>query len=115
MLFLKTKRSYVIQAFFDFWTALLERNKSCLIFTFFPNFQVAWVRVDTQTILTIHQNVITRNPRITLAHSDHRSWFLQVSKKLTLIKFSTYYPQYIFVLSDCIACLQSVQPVAALR
>ncbi|ODN02457.1 Limbic system-associated membrane protein [Orchesella cincta] len=42
------------------------------------SYKVAWVRVDTQTILTIHQNVITRNPRITLAHSDHRSWFLQI-------------------------------------
>ncbi|CAG7718919.1 unnamed protein product [Allacma fusca] len=42
------------------------------------SYKVAWVRVDTQTILTIHQAVITRNPRITLSYSDHRSWFLQI-------------------------------------
>ena len=41
-------------------------------------FQVAWVQVDTQTILTIHQQVITRNPRITLARDDHKSWHLHI-------------------------------------
>uniref|UniRef100_A0A8D8MC15 Lachesin n=2 Tax=Cacopsylla melanoneura TaxID=428564 RepID=A0A8D8MC15_9HEMI len=40
--------------------------------------QVAWVRVDTQTILSIHHNVITQNPRITLTYNDHRSWFLHI-------------------------------------
>lgn len=40
--------------------------------------QVAWVRVDTQTILSIHHNVITQNPRITLSHNDHRSWYLHI-------------------------------------
>ncbi|XP_071540302.1 lachesin-like [Panulirus ornatus] len=41
-------------------------------------FKVAWVQVDTQTILTIHKQVITRNPRIALLHNDHRTWHLQV-------------------------------------
>ncbi|XP_050717275.1 lachesin-like [Eriocheir sinensis] len=41
-------------------------------------FKVAWVQVDTQTILTIHKQVITRNPRIALLHNDHRSWHLQI-------------------------------------
>jgi len=41
--------------------------------------QVAWVRVDTQTILSIHHNVITQNPRISLSHSDHRSWYLYIN------------------------------------
>lgn len=40
--------------------------------------QVAWVRVDTQTILSIHHNVITQNPRISLSYNDHRSWFLHI-------------------------------------
>ncbi|KAG8234956.1 hypothetical protein J437_LFUL009151 [Ladona fulva] len=40
--------------------------------------QVAWVRVDTQTILSIHHNVITQNPRISLSHNDHRSWYLHI-------------------------------------
>lgn len=41
-------------------------------------YKVAWVQVDTQTILTIHKQVITRNPRIALLHNDHRSWHLQL-------------------------------------
>ena len=42
------------------------------------SWQVAWVRVDTQTILSIHHNVITQNPRITLRYTDH-SWYLHIS------------------------------------
>nr|XP_045595287.1 lachesin-like [Procambarus clarkii] len=41
-------------------------------------FKVAWVQVDTQTILTIHKQVITRNPRVALLHNDHRTWHLQI-------------------------------------
>ena len=41
--------------------------------------QVAWVRVDTQTILTIHRTVITRNPRVTLEHNGHTKWHLHIS------------------------------------
>ncbi|KAK8740230.1 hypothetical protein OTU49_003113, partial [Cherax quadricarinatus] len=37
-----------------------------------------WVQVDTQTILTIHKQVITRNPRIALLHNDHRTWHLEL-------------------------------------
>lgn len=40
--------------------------------------QVAWVRVDTQTILSIHHNVVTQNPRISLSYNDHRSWYLHI-------------------------------------
>ncbi|XP_039292153.1 lachesin isoform X5 [Nilaparvata lugens] len=42
------------------------------------NYKVAWVRVDTQTILSIHHNVITQNPRISLSYNDHRSWYLHI-------------------------------------
>nr|XP_045593504.1 MAM domain-containing glycosylphosphatidylinositol anchor protein 1-like [Procambarus clarkii] len=41
-------------------------------------FKVAWVQVDTQTILTIHKQFITRNPRIALLHNDHRTWHLEL-------------------------------------
>ncbi|XP_050077750.1 lachesin [Anopheles maculipalpis] len=41
-------------------------------------YKVAWVRVDTQTILSIHHNVITQNPRISLTYNDHRSWYLHI-------------------------------------
>jgi hypothetical protein len=39
---------------------------------------VAWLRVDTQTILTIATHVITKNHRIAVSHSDHRTWFLHI-------------------------------------
>lgn len=42
--------------------------------------QVAWVRVDTQTILSIHHNLITQNQRISLTHNDHRSWYLHIAQ-----------------------------------
>jgi hypothetical protein len=41
-------------------------------------FQVAWLRVDTQTILTIASHVITKNHRIGVTHSDHRTWYLHI-------------------------------------
>nr|CAD7438396.1 unnamed protein product [Timema bartmani] len=40
--------------------------------------QVAWLRVDTQTILTIASHVITKNHRIGVTHSDHRTWYLHI-------------------------------------
>lgn len=48
------------------------------IYNIFFSLQVAWVRVDTQTILSIHHNVITQNPRISLTYNDHRSWYLHI-------------------------------------
>ncbi|KAI9553599.1 hypothetical protein GHT06_021520 [Daphnia sinensis] len=44
-----------------------------------PEREVAWVRVDTHSILTIHNNVITRNYRIGLAQADGRNWDLKIS------------------------------------
>lgn len=43
-------------------------------------YKVAWVRVDTQTILSIHHNLITQNHRISLTHNDHRSWYLHIKE-----------------------------------
>ncbi|KAI9550371.1 hypothetical protein GHT06_000612 [Daphnia sinensis] len=40
---------------------------------------VAWVRVDTHSILTIHNKVITRNYRIGLAQADGRNRDLKIS------------------------------------
>ncbi|XP_076304917.1 lachesin-like [Tachypleus tridentatus] len=41
-------------------------------------YRVAWLRVESKTILTIHHHVITRNYRIDLSHSDHRNWVLHI-------------------------------------
>ncbi|XP_066908111.1 neuronal growth regulator 1 [Halyomorpha halys] len=43
-------------------------------------YKVAWLRVDTQTILTIHSHVITKNHRIGVSHSDHRTWYLHIKE-----------------------------------
>ncbi|TGZ49955.1 Neurotrimin [Temnothorax longispinosus] len=39
---------------------------------------VAWLRVDTQTILTIAGHVITKNHRISVTHIGHRLWSLHI-------------------------------------
>ncbi|XP_076335125.1 lachesin-like isoform X2 [Tachypleus tridentatus] len=41
-------------------------------------YRVAWLRVESKTILTIHHNVITRNYRVSLSHNDHRNWVLHI-------------------------------------
>ncbi|KAL1465492.1 hypothetical protein WDU94_005059, partial [Cyamophila willieti] len=42
--------------------------------------QIAWLRVDTQTILTIQNHVVTKNHRIVVTHSDHRTWYLHIKE-----------------------------------
>ncbi|KAK0171171.1 hypothetical protein PV328_008926 [Microctonus aethiopoides] len=39
--------------------------------------EVAWLQVNTQTILTIAIHVITKNHRIAVSHSDH-TWYLHI-------------------------------------
>ncbi|GJQ77105.1 hypothetical protein Trydic_g23674 [Trypoxylus dichotomus] len=41
-------------------------------------YKVAWLRVDTQTILTIQNHVITKNHRISVTHSEHKTWYLHI-------------------------------------
>ncbi|XP_026322179.1 lachesin-like [Hyposmocoma kahamanoa] len=40
------------------------------------NYKVAWLRVDTQTILTIGPHVITKNHRVGVSRSDSQTWSL---------------------------------------
>ncbi|XP_059052787.1 lachesin-like [Achroia grisella] len=40
------------------------------------NYKVAWLRVDTQTILTIGPHVITKNHRVGVSHGDPQAWAL---------------------------------------
>lgn len=42
-------------------------------------FQVAWMHFEQSAILTVHNHVITRNPRISVTHDKHRTWFLHIS------------------------------------
>ncbi|XP_055547423.1 lachesin-like isoform X2 [Wyeomyia smithii] len=41
-------------------------------------YKVAWLRVDTQTILTIETLVITKSERITITHTEQRIWQLRI-------------------------------------
>lgn len=40
--------------------------------------KVAWLRVDTQTILTIQNHVITKNHRISIANTEKKIWQLKI-------------------------------------
>ncbi|XP_022237340.1 lachesin-like isoform X2 [Limulus polyphemus] len=42
------------------------------------SYGVAWLRVESKTILTIRHNVITGNYRIDLSHGDRRNWILHI-------------------------------------
>ncbi|XP_076336856.1 lachesin-like isoform X2 [Tachypleus tridentatus] len=42
------------------------------------NYRAAWLKVESKAILSIHQNVITRNYRISLSHSDNKNFVLQL-------------------------------------
>uniref|UniRef100_T1GFV6 Ig-like domain-containing protein n=1 Tax=Megaselia scalaris TaxID=36166 RepID=T1GFV6_MEGSC len=39
---------------------------------------IAWLRVDTQTILTIQNHVITKNHRMSITHAEKRAWVLRI-------------------------------------
>ena len=58
--------------------ALYETNQVLNIGIVFGK-QVAWVRVNTHSILTIHNKVITRNYRISLSQADARNWVLRIN------------------------------------
>ncbi|KAE9545068.1 hypothetical protein AGLY_000611 [Aphis glycines] len=40
---------------------------------------VAWMHFEQSAILTVNSHVITRNPRITVSHDKHRTWFLHIN------------------------------------
>lgn len=40
--------------------------------------QVAWVRAEDQTILTLHSRVVTHNSRISVTHDNLRTWQLHI-------------------------------------
>ncbi|CAD7086328.1 unnamed protein product [Hermetia illucens] len=42
------------------------------------SYKVAWLRVDTQTILTIQNHVITKNHRVGITYSEHKTWQLRI-------------------------------------
>lgn len=48
----------------------------------FFSFQVAWMHFEQSAILTVHNHVITRNPRISVTHDKHdkhKTWYLHIN------------------------------------
>ncbi|KFB35718.1 hypothetical protein ZHAS_00002617 [Anopheles sinensis] len=46
------------------------------------SYKVAWMHFEQSAILTVHNHVITRNPRISVTHDKHdkhKTWFLHIS------------------------------------
>lgn len=41
-------------------------------------FQVAWIHIDRQMILTIHRHVISRVPRFSVSYDNAKTWLLHV-------------------------------------
>jgi hypothetical protein len=49
---------------------------------YFGLLQVAWMHFEQSAILTVHNHVITRNPRISVTHDKHdkhKTWFLHIA------------------------------------
>ena len=45
---------------------------------YFSSEKVAWLKVDSQTILTIHDQVITKNHRIAVTNTEKKIWQLRI-------------------------------------
>ncbi|KAI5640530.1 immunoglobulin i-set domain-containing protein [Phthorimaea operculella] len=43
------------------------------------SYKVAWMHFEQSAILTVHNHVITRNPRVSVTHDKHRTWYLHIS------------------------------------
>ncbi|KAH8042497.1 hypothetical protein HPB51_023641 [Rhipicephalus microplus] len=42
------------------------------------SFKVAWIHTDRHMLISMHDNLITTNPRYNIAHNGHRTWQLHV-------------------------------------
>ncbi|KAI5640492.1 immunoglobulin i-set domain-containing protein [Phthorimaea operculella] len=49
----------------------------CIV-TSLGNYRVGWVKADTKAIQAIHEHVITHNPRVSVSHADHSTWYLHI-------------------------------------
>lgn len=70
--------------------------------------QVAWLRVDTQTILTIQNQVITKNYRVSIANTEKKIWQLRIrdvkesDKGWWGVKFKFNFESTNFFLGTCV-------------
>lgn len=61
-----------------------QPHMMCMISFFFHfiSLQVAWMHFEQSAILTVHNHVITRNPRVSVTHDKHdrhRTWYLHIN------------------------------------
>ncbi|XP_042899796.1 limbic system-associated membrane protein-like isoform X1 [Parasteatoda tepidariorum] len=42
------------------------------------NYKLVWIHKDRHILLTLHDQVITRNPRISINHNNFRTWWLEI-------------------------------------
>lgn len=49
-----------------------------MLLKFNENILICFASSDTQTILTIQNHVITKNHRISILHSEHKTWQLKI-------------------------------------
>ncbi|XP_045121826.1 lachesin-like isoform X2 [Portunus trituberculatus] len=54
-----------------------EAVLSCIVDNL-GDYKVGWLRTDTQTILSLHKKVVTHNTRISVTHSEPRTWNLHI-------------------------------------
>jgi hypothetical protein len=40
--------------------------------------QVGWLKAEDQTVLTLHNKVVTQNSRISVTHDNQRTWQLHI-------------------------------------
>uniref|UniRef100_A0A1B0CTJ4 Putative lachesin n=1 Tax=Lutzomyia longipalpis TaxID=7200 RepID=A0A1B0CTJ4_LUTLO len=64
-----------------------EATMTCIVHDL-VSFKVAFLRVDTQTILTIQSTVITKNHRIGITHTENRIWQLRI-KDVAFLRVDT--------------------------
>ncbi|CAL4083900.1 unnamed protein product, partial [Meganyctiphanes norvegica] len=62
-------------------TVTLGRDTSltCVVDKLGEDHQVAWVHLNRQMIVSIHKQVITRQPRFSVAYDSHKTWTLHIT------------------------------------
>lgn len=77
---LKDKKKCIFYYFSVNKIIVISLNQNNLLCIF--SLQVAWIHYEQSAILTVHNHVITRNPRISVTHDKHdkhRTWFLHIN------------------------------------
>ncbi|XP_023726821.1 limbic system-associated membrane protein, partial [Cryptotermes secundus] len=54
-----------------------EAVLSCLV-TELGQYKVGWMKAEDQTILTLHNKIVTHNSRISVTHDNYRTWQLHI-------------------------------------